>query len=203
MTKNQEITTRQLIETATEIKNAKGYRSIDFIPNAYSVMENIVLTWERGEHTSANFKKFKRDMAAFIEALRADKLETLQLDTFDKHGRALWAVVLSVSTDWGLVGDFQKKALRLDDAVYSLLDSCPEFTRLLIENKGDLEEFDLLESGALPRLARSGESGRYESIDNLKKALCLLNFKYHAVTALAGMGEHDFLKIHTFRKEVR
>lgn len=143
MTNHQEITTRQLVDLACEVKNTRGYRSIDFIPNGYSVMENIVQTWERGEHTSANFKRFKRDMAAFIEALRAGKLDYLQLDTFDKHGRAL------------------------------------------------------------PRLARSGEAGRYGSIDNIKKVLCFLNFKYHAVTALAGMGEHDFLKIHTFRKEVR
>lgn len=203
MTNHQEITTRQLVDLACEVKDSKGHRAIDFTPNAYSVMENIVLTWERGEHTSANFNQFKRDMAAFIDSLRADKLDYLQLDTFDKHGRALWAAALSIGSDWGHAGDYQKKALHLDEAVYSLLDACPEFTRLLIENKGDLEEFDLLEPGALPRLARSGDAGRYESIDNLKKVLCFLNFKYHSVTALAGMGEHDFLKIHTFRKGVR
>lgn len=204
MTKNQEIITRQLVDRACNARDSKGQRTIDFIPNAYRVMEDIVLTWERGEHTSANFKAFKRLMADFIEALHADEIEYLKLDTFDKAGSSLWQTALTVSVSHGWGGDRFKKSLHLDDAVYSLLDACPDFTRLLITHRGILSEYMLLEeSSPLPKLARTGEAGRYTSLDNLEKAMRLCGFSYVSACALAGLRENDFLKLHIYRKEVK
>ena len=199
MTKYQETTTAQLVNAAYNLKDKKGRYAIDFLTNGHAALERIVLDWERGAHTQGEFALFQSDIKLFTAVLSTEPPESLTVETWDKPNSVKWIAALSYYTHTS-ADCTRKSGESLDVVLYSLLEKCLPFRRLLIENKGVLEDAELLNISALPMLSVSWPASRYTLLDNLEKAMTLAGYNESSVASVIAPG---LLKLRTYRKESR
>lgn len=197
MTKQQEKFAGLLINKAYELKDKKGHYAIDFLKNGHSVLENIVLKWEKSEHEKHDYSLFKECMHGFIAALEAETPEELKLETYIKPtGRDIVEL-----TYWGNCNCYwskQGKSDTPDSLIWELLRLCPGFARLLIENKDALEDAELLRDFDLPTLSAEGKAARRETLANLQTVMEICGYKRRIVRSGIIPG---YLTIYTFIKE--
>lgn len=197
MNKQQEKFATLLISRAYELKDRSGHYAVDYLKNGHSVLENIILRWERSQHSKHDYSLFKECMHGFIAALEAETPEEMKLETYIRPtGRDVVEL-----TCWGRVNSYwckQGRSIEPDSLIWELLRLCPVFTRLLIENQGELEEAELLRKFDLPTLSAEGEAAKRTTLDNFQRVMEICRYKRRIARSGIVPG---YLTIYSFSKE--